>query len=231
MKRGLFMNKSNEEEAEILIYEMIGEDWWSGGGVTAKRFTDELKALGNVAKITVRINSPGGDVYDGTAIYNQLVQHKAAVNVFIDGLAASAASYIAMAGDSIKIAENGLMMIHNPWSIAIGESKDMRKTADVLDKIKDTIVLTYQKRTKQDSKEISKWMDAETWMTGKEAVDKGFADEIMEAKSVEASFGLVAQFKNAPESLKVASIKPAHAEFDDIEYLRQRLNLRKAKVA
>lgn len=222
MKRGLFMNKK-DNEAEILIYEQIGADWY-GEGVTAKRFADDLRAMGDVSAINVRINSPGGDVFDGLAIYTQLTQHKAPVNVFIDGLAASAASFIAMAGDTIKIAENGMFMIHKAWSMAVGNSDDMMKVADTLSKVDDTIALTLQKRSGQTEDDIRKWMKDETWMSGQEAVDRGFADGLMEAKKVEARFKMLASFKNAPDSL-TAKEETASQAFDEVAYMRQRLNL------
>lgn len=226
-----FRLEANSESADLYIYEQIGADWW-GGGVTASGIADELKKLKDSVKtINVRLNSPGGDVFDGVAIYNQLVQHKAAVNVFVDGLAASAASVIAMAGDKIAVAENGMVMIHNPWSIVLGESADMRKMADTLDKIKETLVTTYAARTKQAVGDISDWMNDELWMTGQEAVDKGFADEVMTAKTVDNSLTMkfAAQYKKAPAAL----LKPKDAEpvndFDQVTYLRNRLRLLKSR--
>jgi ATP-dependent Clp protease protease subunit len=197
-----FSMKAAGDSAEILIYEMIGQDFWSGEGVTAKGFADQLKALGDVKTINVRINSPGGDVFDGVAIYNQLANHPAIVNVAIDGLAASIASIIALAGDKITIAENALMMIHNPWSFAIGEAGDMRKMADTLDKIRGTLLGTYAARTGIDEKKLGMMMDEETWMDGKEAVKLGFADEVSEAKKIAAKFDLSC-FNKAPQITEV----------------------------
>jgi ATP-dependent Clp protease protease subunit len=194
-----FSTKKQGDDAEILIYESIGESWF--GGVSAKSFADELKALGDVKNISVRINSPGGDVFDGVAIYNQLVNHPATVNVVIDGLAASIASVIAMAGDKVSIAENAMMMIHNPWALVIGESRDMTKMAETLDKIRETLVLTYGARSGMETADIVKMMDEETWLTGQEAVDKKLADEVTEAKRVENRFDL-SVFKNVPRELK-----------------------------
>lgn len=225
LERGCWM-KAKDDEAEILIYEQIGEDWF-GGGISAKRFADDLKALGDIKTLNVRINSPGGSVFDGTTIYNQLVQHKATVNVFIDGIAASAASYVAMAGDTIKIAENGLFMIHNAWGITIGNAADMRKQAEVLDKIDSTIVTTYKKRTKQSEDKLKDWMAAETWFTGAEAVENGFADAIMEAKTTENSFDL-SIFKNAPKCGIAAAVTEQFVA--EQEYRRRKLDLLKAKT-
>ncbi|MCK5219101.1 Clp protease ClpP, partial [bacterium] len=121
-----------EKKVEILIYDQIGEDWF-GDGVQAKKFAEELRDLGDIETIELRINSPGGSVWDGNAIYNTLRGHKATVNVTIDGLAASIASVIAMSGDTITMPENALMMIHNPATIAFGEAEEMRKAANMLD--------------------------------------------------------------------------------------------------
>jgi ATP-dependent Clp protease, protease subunit len=182
--RGFSMKKA-DDKAEIFIYEQIGEDWWTGGGVTAKKFADDLKALGDVKSLDIRINSPGGDVWEANAIYTLLNQHKATKNVFIDGLAASAASYISMAGDTIAIAEHGQFMIHNAWGLAIGNANELRAMAGLLDGIDTSIRLIYQKRTGQSDQKLKDWMDAETWFSGKEAVDNGFATELMKAKEGE----------------------------------------------
>src|SRR4051812_38891460 len=119
-------------EADILIHQEIGENWF-GDGLTSKRFSDDLAKLGDVRQINVDINSPGGAVYDGISIYNLLRAHGARINVKVTGIAASIASVIAMAGDSIEMGVGAMMMIHQPWSIAIGNADDMREFADVLD--------------------------------------------------------------------------------------------------
>ncbi len=221
--RGFWM-KANDGEAEILIYEHIGEGFF-GGGVSAKKFIEDLKALGDIRTLNVRINSPGGDVFDATTIYNQLVQHKATVNIFIDGLAASAASYIAMAGDTIQIAENALFMIHNASGFAMGNAVDMRKMAELLDKVDSTIVTTYQRRTKQPENKLKAWMADETWFTGQEAVDNGFADSIMEAKAVDNNFDL-SRFKHAP-----AQEKDVEEFLDDQQLQIMRMRLALARTA
>lgn len=203
MKSRGFFCKATGDEAEILIYEQIGESWWDGSGVGAKQFAQDLKALGNVKTLNVRINSPGGDVWDGTAIYNTLVQHPATVNIFIDGLAASAASYIAMAGDTITIAENGMFMIHNASAMTYGNAEEMVKMATLLKQIDASIVLTYWARTKNSKEDIESWMSDETWLVGKEAVDKGFADSIMPSKAIDNAFDL-SKFKKAPAQTAAA---------------------------
>lgn len=163
-----------QNRAEILIHEPIGENWY-GDGLTSKRFADDLKALGDVSEIVVRINSPGGAVFDGIAIYNALRAHKATVEVLVEGLAASAASAIAMAGDTIRMGVGAQMMIHNPWTFALGDADDMRATADMLDQIAEGLVEIYQARTGLPKDEIRELLNAETWFTGPEAVEKGFA--------------------------------------------------------
>lgn len=187
-----------ETEAEIWIYEEIGDGWF--GGLSARQFAKDVKALGDkIERITVRLNSPGGDVFDGNAIYNILKQHKARVIVHIDGLAASIASVIAMAGDEINIADNALMMVHNAWGFCMGYASDMRQTADLLDKVDGTIVTTYCKRTELDESKVKDLMAAETWMNAQEALDYGFVDNITDAMQVAAHFDLSKfRYRNAP---------------------------------
>lgn len=184
--------------AEVLIYEEIG-----GWGISAKEFAQDLKDLGTVNEITLRINSPGGSVFDGNAIFNQLKQHKAKVTAHIDGLAASMASVIAMAADHIVMPENALMMIHNPWTVSIGNAEELRKDADLLDTIKRTLLTAYGRSAMTDD-EISEMMDAETWLTGADAVEMGFADELEEevAMAACAKFEQLAQFTKTPTQLK-----------------------------
>ena len=167
----------SKNEAEILLYDVIGgynSDWEKQ---TAKWFINKLKALGDVENVTLRINSVGGDVFEAQAIYSYLKTHKAHKTVRIDGLAASAASLIAMAGDRIVMPENALMMIHNPAMLAWGEASEMREAADILDKVRDTIAAVYVARTGIGYDEIRTMMDEETWMTADEAKEKGFCDE------------------------------------------------------
>jgi ATP-dependent protease ClpP protease subunit len=163
--------------AEVLIQEAIGENWY-GDGLTAKRFGRELAALGEVDEILVRINSPGGAVFDGVAIYNTLKAHGATIEVFVEGLAASIASVIAMAGDKIRMGHGAMLMIHNPWTVAIGDADDMRDVADMLDKVGESLVDIYHERTGIEASEIKKLLTAETWLTATDAVEQGFADEV-----------------------------------------------------
>lgn len=187
--------KAAGKSAEISIYDEIG-----GWGVSAKAFANDLKELRGVTDITLRLNSPGGSVFDGMAIYNLLKGHDAQITVYVDGLAASMASVIAMAGDLIVMPENSLMMIHNPWTMTAGDAAELRKNAELLDKIKTAMLSAYSSRTGMDEAAIAELMDAETWFTGAEAVANGFADETVEAVKMAACFDL-SGFKNAPKEL------------------------------
>ena len=203
-------NKVGEETAEIFIYEQIGEDWWSGVGVTAKNFCKEISAL-KVANIDLHINSPGGSVFDGQAIYNALKRHPANVTTYVDGIAASIASVIALAGNKVVMAGNSLFMIHNPWGVTKGTSDDMRKYADVLDKVRDTIVTVYREKCGMADAEIIAAMDAETWMSAEEAVAFGFVDEVSQEMKMDAlaSFDFKALgFKHPPAAEVPADKEP-----------------------
>jgi ATP-dependent Clp protease protease subunit len=196
----MFFAKANGKRGEIYIYESIGEGWY--GGITAKSFSESMKELGNVTALDIYINSPGGSVFDGIAIFNQIRRFNGERIVHIDGIAASIASVIAMAGDEIRIAGNGMMMIHDPWSMAFGTADEMRKMADSLDKVRDTILDTYTAKTGGKRDEISDLMTAETWLSADEAVEKGFATSKTEEKSLKAEFTMLDKFQNTPEPLK-----------------------------
>jgi len=184
--------------AEIFIYEQIGEDWWTGEGITSKTFISDLGQI-KAGQIDLHVNSPGGSVFDGLAIANALQRHPAKVTTYVDGLAASIASIIALAGDRVVMAANSLFMIHNPAGGVSGTADDMRKMADVLDKIRDTLVNTYEARTGLDRDDLIAALDAETWYTAEEALAAGFADEVAEPIRVAASFDLSKfPFRHAP---------------------------------
>jgi ATP-dependent Clp endopeptidase proteolytic subunit ClpP len=185
---------SAPEEADVFLYDEIG-----GWGVNAKSFIDSVRATG-AKRINLRINSPGGSVFDGIAIYNFL--RGLDVTVQIDGLAASIASIIALAGKEVRIASNGFFMVHNPWGGAIGEAAEMRQTADLLDKIRDSLVGTYASKTGKSEEQIRQWMDSETWFTAAEAKDAGFVDTVTEEIAFAAS---TRSFRNAPDALKAVS--------------------------
>ena len=177
--------ETGSDSARIDIYDEIG-----GWGISAKDFAASLAALGPVAQLDIHIHSPGGDVFDGTAIYNQLKQHTARKVVTIDGLAASMASVVAMAGDVIRMPENALMMIHNPWTIAMGGADELRKNADLLDKIAGQLRGAYSAKSGMSDDDVRAMMDAETWLTGTEAVEKGLADESLAEVKLAAKLDL-----------------------------------------
>jgi ATP-dependent protease ClpP protease subunit len=167
----------------ISMFDVIGEDYWSGGGVTAKKVAAQLRAIGD-RPVEVQLNSPGGDMFEGIAIYNVLREHPQEVTVKVMGMAASAASILAMAGDRIEIGAASFLMIHNCWVVAIGNRHDMRETADFLEPFDSAMVDVYAARSKGDAKAIAKWMDAETYMSGSMAIDRGFADALLSADSI-----------------------------------------------
>lgn len=169
------MAAAEDEDATITIYDVIGEDWFSGGGFTLKRASAALRAIGE-RDVTVNINSPGGDMFEGIAIYNLLAAHKGKVTVKVMGLAASAASIIAMAGDTISMGTGSFLMIHNAWGVVIGNKLDMRASADVFDSFDGALADIYQARTGVKRAEITRLMDAETFMTASDAIARGFAD-------------------------------------------------------
>lgn len=181
MARWVDLPQAAAEDATTLqIYDMIGEDPWTGAGMTAKRVSGILRGIG-AKDITVKINSPGGDVFEGFAIYNELRQHKAKVRVEVMGIAASAAAYIAMAGDEIVMGLGSLMMVHNSWGMVVGNRNDLAGAIDVLEKIDGSQIDIFAARTGLKRDEIEKMMDAETFMTAQDAVAMGFADSVMDA--------------------------------------------------
>lgn len=163
---------------EIFLYDAIGSGFW--GNIDAKSIVDAIKTLkaDGATALNIYINSPGGDVFEATAIYNEIARFNGKKTCYIDGLAASAASYIAMVGDEIVTAFNAMWMIHNPWGMCVGNENDFRKTADDLHKIGSTLLATYVKRTGQPAADVQAWLDAETWMTAQEAKDRGFTNTV-----------------------------------------------------
>ena len=177
-----FKNSSDKSgEVELSIYDEIG-----AFGIGAKEFIAELREYKG-QHVHVRINSPGGEIIDGSAIANALNRHEGGVTVHIDGLAASMASYIAMSGKPTYMSENALLMIHNPWTLAAGEADDLRKQADLLDTMKSTLVRGYQRKSGMPAEEISRLMDEETWLTALEATALGFVDAIEDGIPAAAS--------------------------------------------
>lgn len=167
----------------ITMFDVIGEDYWSGGGVTAKKVVAQLRAIGS-RPVEIQINSPGGDMFEGIAIFNVLREHPEPITVKVMGMAASAASIVAMAGDRIEIGAASFLMIHNCWVMAIGNRHDMRETSEWLEPFDQAMVGLYAGRSGQKPEDVAKWMDAETFMSGSQAIDRGFADALLPADAV-----------------------------------------------
>jgi len=209
-------NKKAPSEGELLLYGDISSSTWYGDEITPSDFAQDLKGLGDISVLNIYINSGGGDVFAGQAIYSMLKRHTAQKNVYIDGLAASIASVIAMAGDTIYMPKNAMLMIHKAWTMAIGNAHDLRKLADDMDKIDESILSTYQAKTGLEAEQIMEMVNAETWMTAEEAVALGFADVIEGTKQIAASMnkdyltmnGLsfnLGRFRNPPKQALVSS--------------------------
>ncbi|WP_297820025.1 head maturation protease, ClpP-related [uncultured Lactobacillus sp.] len=191
--------------ANMYIDGEIVTDEFEDSDTSAAGFRDALKSLGDVKEINLHINSPGGSVFEGIAIYNMLKQNKAKVNIYIDALAASIASVIAMSGDAIFMPSNSMMMIHNPYTIAVGNANELRKAADDLDQITKASIASYLAKAgdKLDKDTLKELMDNETWLTADEAVSYGLADEVLEPNQAVASLDnpFAKKFKHLPKQL------------------------------
>ncbi len=194
--KSLTITMKADDVAEILLYDQIGKDAFFGDGISAKDFKDAVKAI-KAKTLNLRINSPGGSVFEGSAMLTALDEFKGRVEVDIDGVAASAASVVAMGGDTIRMGSNALMMIHNPYGMVMGGADEMRHTAGLLDKVKGQILDAYERKSKAGRNKLDAWMSAETWFDGAEAVDAGLADSVSEPVRVAALLqhaGLMAKF-------------------------------------
>lgn len=180
---GLRAAADDQADRTITIYDVIGYDWWTGEGVTAKRISAALRSMG-AGDVTVNINSPGGDLFEGLAIYNVLREHQGHITIKVVGLAASSASVIAMAGDTIQIARAGFFMVHNGWLIAQGNRHDLRDIADWMEPFDAAMADIYATRTGQDVADVRRQMDGETWFGGTQAIEQGYADEMLNADQV-----------------------------------------------
>lgn len=192
--------KIDGDQATIWIYDVIGYNWLSDSGIVAADFVKELADL-DVKTIHLRINSPGGNFFDARAMKTALEQHPARVISHIDGIAASAASVLALAGDEIEIAEGGFFMIHKAMGCQCGNSEDMLGMAELLEKADSVLVVDYQKKSGKEKAQIEEWMKVETWFTAEEALEAGFVDKIFEGKKVENRFDL-SVYANTPETLQ-----------------------------
>jgi len=240
MKKRKFWNwvrDADTGERTLVLNGQIAEDSWFGDEVTPTIFRDELmKGEGN---ITVWINSPGGDVFAAAQIYNMLMDYKGNVTVRIDGLAASAASVIAMAGTTVEMSPVGMLMVHNPSTAVIGNTKEMQAAIQMLDEVKESILNAYELKTGQSRQSLSDLMDAESWMNAKKAVELGFADKILFANEDEEkqSEGVEAMLfsqravtnslidKIKAQSLKFVKVAGKTETRVSADALRSRLNL------
>ncbi|MEH6478357.1 MAG: head maturation protease, ClpP-related, partial [Sneathiella sp.] len=174
---------AKSDDRSISIYDGIGEQW-DGSGTTVKRISAALRGMG-AGDVTVNVNSPGGDMFEGLSIYNTLKAHDGKVTVNVLGIAASAASLIAMAADELRIAESGFLMIHNAWSGVMGNRHDFQDAADIFQKFDNSMAGLYAKRTDKTRTDMAKLMDAETYLTGAEAIEQGFADSFLPTDEIE----------------------------------------------
>jgi ATP-dependent Clp protease protease subunit len=213
----------NKNVGELMIYGPISSYSWWGDEVTPLQFKADLDALGDITELNIYINSDGGDVFAGQAIYSMIKRHNAKVTVHVDGLAASIASIIAMAGDVVHMPLNAMLMIHNPMTIAWGNANEFRKIADTLDKIRESSIAVYQEKTGLDEKKIIEMMDAETWFTAEDALKLGFADVIDEKKEIAASLegkfvlmnGLkmdLTRYRNPPKIKETKEVPKEHTQ-------------------
>jgi len=193
----------DDNTGELTLYGEIANETWWGDEVTPKEFKADLDGLGEIDTLNIYINSPGGDVFAGQAIHSMLKRHKAHKNVYIDGLAASIASVVVMAGDRIFMPKNAMLMIHNPWTLGVGNASEFRKLAEDLDKIRESLIAAYENRSALLRDEIIKLMDGETWLTAKECLEYGFCDQVEEEKQIAASIDktLLTRYKNTPKKL------------------------------
>ncbi len=194
---------ATKDLTEVYLYEDIGEY-----GISAQQFAIDLGSI-KTPKVLLRINSGGGDVFDGTAIYQAIREHASEVNAIVDGVAASMATLIALACKKVSMSKNARFMIHNPWSIVAGDAKELRKKADELDSIGTDAAAIYSARMKITPEKCLAMMDEETWFTSQQAKDAGLVDEIVDGKEVVSASAMqsLMRFKNVPEDLKQIAAK------------------------
>lgn len=233
--RGLFRAEASGDEATLYLYDAIVSDaFW--GGVAAADFVRELVGI-QVPTIHLRINSPGGEVFAAQAMAQAIREHPANIIAHVDGYAASAASWVALAADEVVISEGGFFMIHKAMTIAVGNANDMLETAALLEKVDATLVETYARETGQDPQQVADWMAAETWFNASEAVQYGFADKCATPdpkKAKNRTQWNLSAWANAP---KVEALEteddgvPPQLTLNDTEHLRRRLRLVEKQAA
>lgn len=229
-----FWNFTDEGGVRTLRIEgQIADETWFGDEVTPQQFKNDL--ISGTGDITLWINSPGGDVFAAAQIYNMLMDYQGDVHVIIDGLAASAASVIAMAGTTVSMSPVAMMMIHNPWTFAQGEAKDMAKVIEMLGEIKESIINAYELRTGLSRTKISHLMDSESWFNAKKAVKLGFADKVLFEKEETPeqddqnsyTFSRVTAAHDLVVKLQASLQPPKPQKSIPINQLEKRLNLLK----
>lgn len=203
-----FRCEAKGTHGDVYLYGTIGGDYF--GGTSADDIISQIKEIGSIETMTIHVNSPGGSVFDGMAIRSTLAKNKAAKSVEVDGLAGSAATLaISLPDTQIEMAQGSRYMIHNPWSVTIGEEAAHEKTAAVLRGVRDDMLAIYSDRTGLEQEEIGAMMDAETWLSASDAVENGFADSVSEGMAVAACLGseqFQAQFKAIPEELRTKTV-------------------------
>lgn len=233
MKKNRFWNWIRDEttgERTLFLDGVIAPETWWGDEITPKQFRDEL--FGGEGDITIWLNSAGGDCIAASQIYTMLMDYPHKVTVKIDGIAASAASVVAMAGTRVLMAPTSLMMLHNPFTIAIGDSEEMQKAIDMLAEVKESIVNAYEIKSNQSRTKISHWMDSETWLSAHKAIELGFADGILEDEKRKSSEEVTFAFsRRAVTNSLLDKIKPKSSAPSGVtpgipaDTLTQRLNL------
>lgn len=218
--RGMFRAEAGKDEATVWLYDVIvSDDYW--GGVSAINLAKELAALRDVPTVHLRINSPGGDVFAGRAMETIIREHPGKVIAHIDGYAASAASYVALAADEKRIASGAMYMIHKAWTLGWGNSDDLLKTAALLEQIDESLVKTYAEATGQDVDQIRDWMRAETWFSAEDAVKYGFADSIAETNTSNRSAWDLSAYERPPEDEAPEQQPEPAPQFDRAAALRR----------
>lgn len=210
-------SETSGDTATIYVYDIIDAYW----GVSASDFTRALSAI-TVPNINLRVNSPGGDVFEARAMMAAIAEHPATITAKIDGIAASAATALTLACDAVEIVEGGFYMIHQAWTLALGNADDMRTTAGLLDKIDGVLVDGYVKKSGKAEDEVRAWMKAETWFTAQEAIDAGFAETLVAigASNTSARTFNVAAYANAPKAL-TEEPKIEHPDWSAVAARRQ----------
>lgn len=215
-RRPFEIKAEGSSEATVYVYDVIGWPW-----MEAQDFVKDLAAI-EAEVIHLRVNSPGGDVFDARAMQTAIRQHPARVIAHIDGLAASAATYLVMGADEIEMAEGAFFMIHNAWMFALGNSEELLKAAAMLEKVDASIRNDYRRKTGQGDEQIAQWMAEETWFSAEEALENGFVDRIFEGEEVDASWNL-AIYDRVPDALKKQKGGDVQDETPDRATLERRL--------